>query len=110
MLGLDDETVAAVMQDYASAPIDERLRAMLGFLHKLTLEPESVSADDMAPLRAAGLSERAIEEAMLVAFCFNIMDRLADAFDFENPEGERYHLRCAQFLRRLGYGMASLPF
>lgn len=107
---MDDDSVAAVMEDYTSAPIDERLRAMLGFLRKQTLEPESVGPDDMAPLRAAGLSDRAIQEAMMVAFCFNIMDRLADAFDFENPEDSDYHLRCAQFLRRFGYSMGSVPF
>ena len=38
----------------------------------------------------------------------NIMDRLADAFDFENPEGD-YHIRCAKFLRRFGYRLGSLP-
>ena len=107
-MGLDRETVEAVMTDYASAPIDERLRAMLGFLHKLTLEPNAVTSQDVAVLRAAGLSDRAIEEAMYVCFAFNIMDRLADAFDFTIPD-EKYHRRCAQFLRHFGYRMASLP-
>ena len=96
------------MDDYASAPIEGRLRAILSFLHKLTVEPTEVTASDVAPLRAAGLSDRAIEEAMYISFAFNIMDRLADAFDFPIPDAE-YNRRCAKFLHRFGYRLASLP-
>lgn len=105
---MDPETVQAVMDDHTTAPVDERVRATLVFLRKLTLEPESLDSDDIAPLRAAGLGDRAIEEAIYVAFAFNVLDRLADAFDFEVPE-QAYHDKCGKFLRRLGYRRGSLP-
>ena len=97
-----------MLADWRTAPIDEKLRATLGFLEKVTLSPADVDAADVAPLRAAGVTDQAIREALYVAFIFNVMDRLADAFDFDIPSapGLRRNGRLAQWL---GYGMTSLP-
>jgi uncharacterized peroxidase-related enzyme len=108
VLGLEEATVKAVLADGRTAPIDDRLRAMLGFLEKLTLAPDQVGAGDVAPLRAAGLSDRAIEEAVYVCFLFSVMNRLSDAFDFALPSAKSTR-RAAGFLYRLGYGGASVP-
>jgi uncharacterized peroxidase-related enzyme len=106
-LGLDDATVQAVLADWRTAPISERLRAMLGFLEKLTRTPEQIGAGDIAPLRAAGLTDRAIREAIYVCFLFSVMDRLADAFDYTIPSAKSTE-RAARFLYRMGYGGASV--
>jgi alkylhydroperoxidase family enzyme len=97
-----------VLADYRTAPIDERLRTTLAFLEKLTLAPGDVGPDDIAPMRAAGVSDLAVEEAIYVATLFNIMDRFADAFDFELPRPE-HGPRTAWVLTKLGYGGASVP-
>jgi alkylhydroperoxidase family enzyme len=100
--------VRAVLADYKTAPIDERLRAAIGFLVKLTRSPTELGPDDAAALLAAGLSDRAIEEAIYVAFLFNTIDRIADAFDFEMtpPEGIKW---IARILSGPGYKLASVP-
>lgn len=101
-------TVQAVLDDWRSAPVSERVRAMLAFLEKLTLTPDDVTSADVAPLRAQGLGDRAIEEGLRVCFVFNVIDRLADAFDFELPtaEGLRW---ASRILLRIGYGTMSVP-
>ena len=100
--------MAAVLKDWRTAPVNERLRSTLGFLEKVTLSPAEVSSEDINALRAAGVSDRAIEEALYVCFAFNVMDRLADAFNFDLPtaQGLRRYGRLSQWL---GYGMTSLP-
>jgi alkylhydroperoxidase family enzyme len=75
---------------------------MLGFLEKLTLEPTRVTSADVAPLRAAGLRDAAIEEAVHVCAMFNIYDRVADALDFDVPGPEAFARGAAMLLRR-GY-------
>ncbi len=57
----------------------------LGFLEKVTLAPAEIGPEDVAPLRAAGVSEQAIEDALVVCALFNIIDRLADALDVTIP-------------------------
>jgi hypothetical protein len=59
-------------------------------------------------MRAAGVSDRAIEEAIYVAGMFNIIDRLADALDFEIPTRAQGP-RTAAILLKLGYGASVLP-
>ena len=94
--------VKAVLDDWHSAPIDEKLRATLGFLEKVTLTPGDVGPDDVAPLYAAGVSEQAIEDALYVCAYFNLIDRLADSFGFFIPSTEAIAQRAA-FLLEHGY-------
>ncbi len=87
MLGLDEAVVHAVLNDWHTAPIDEKLRAALGYLEKLTLAPDSLTHADIAPLYAAGLTDSAILEVGYVCFLFSTINRLADAFDFATVYG-----------------------
>ena len=92
----------AVLEDWRSAPIDARLRAQLGFLEKLTLRPDDVRPRDIEPLRAAGLSDHAIEDAINVCALFNIYDRMADSLGWYLPDAGGY-AASAQNLMRRGY-------
>ena len=78
---MGDAAVAAVLADLDSAPIAAPLRATLRLLEKVTRN--SVTAADMRATLAAGVTRAQIESALDVAFCFNVITRLADAFEFE---------------------------
>ncbi len=98
----------AILADWRTAPINGRLRAILGYLEKVTLTPAEVTAADVVPLREAGLSDKAVEEALYVCFLFNLMNRLADSLDFPLHDAKGFGTE-AQLLYKLGYGMASVP-
>lgn len=106
MLGLEEDLVHSVLEDWRTAPIDDRLRAALGYLEKLTLNPELLDSRDIAQLRAAGLSDKAIYDAAYVCFLFSIIDRLADAFDFHIPEADLVAGN-GRFLHRFGYTITT---
>jgi alkylhydroperoxidase family enzyme len=97
-----------VLEDYRTAPIDERLRSTLAFLEKLTLRPGELDSSDIEAMRLAGVTDEAIVEAMYVSTMFNVMDRLADAFEFELTRPE-HKSKLVFVLTRLGYGTASVP-
>ena len=80
---LGNDTVDAVLADLERAPIDEPLRATLAFLRKVTREHEQVTPDDVRALFALGVTAAQVEEALDVAFAFNVITRLADTFAFE---------------------------
>ncbi len=48
----------------------------------MTLRPAEVGPADIGAVRAAGISDEAIVEALCVCAYFNLIDRLADAFAF----------------------------
>lgn len=109
VLGMgDDQLVEAVLQNWRTAPVDERLRGMLGFLEKVTLTPSLVTPDDVIALHSAGISDQAVEEALYVCFLFNVIDRLADAFDFDVPTTEGFK-QSGRSLYTRGYGTSSIP-
>ena len=77
-----------MLADWRTAPIEEGLRATLGFLEKLTLRPDEIRAADAAAVLTAGVSDEALEDAIHVCALFNAIDRIADALDFDVPARE----------------------
>jgi len=72
-------TTAAIVRDYASAPIDEPTRALLHYAELLTRYDPHPTAADLSALRAHGFSDRDIHDATQVICYFNYITRLADA-------------------------------
>ena len=94
--------MAPVLEDYRTAPIDEKLRAMLGLLETFTLRPDEMTADDVRAVLATGVTREMIRDAFYVAFLFNGYDRLADTLGWELPERDFYG-KSGKFLLRKGY-------
>ena len=65
-----------MIADYKTAPISEKLRAMLALLEKQTLSPDTLTVDDIRPVLAKGVSREAVRDAFYVSFLFNTYDRL----------------------------------
>ena len=72
-----------MLTDWRTAPVEPRLRAMLGYLEVMTLRPGELAPEDADAVRAEGVSDAAMVDALLVAGYFNLIDRLADSFGFE---------------------------
>ena len=69
--------------------LTERQRAICAFAEKLTLKPVENTEEDLATLRAAGLSEHDAWDVIEVAAMYNFTNRLALATgQIPNPE---YH-------------------
>lgn len=97
---------AAALEDHRTAPLPPKVKAALDLLEKLTRAHTAVTADDVRPLKQLGVSREAVEDALLVGFCFNHITRLADAFGFEVVTRQAFDAS-AKMLLRQGY---RLPF
>jgi alkylhydroperoxidase family enzyme len=80
---MGNDRVDAAIEDLATAPIGEPLRATLRFLEKVTRAHAEVTAADIEPLLALGVTRSQIEDALAVGWCVNVITRLADTFQFE---------------------------
>lgn len=74
----DPEFVQRLIDDPEAAPLPARSRAMVDYALKLTDTPAQVQREDIAPLRAAGLDDRAILDLNMIAGYFAFVNRLAD--------------------------------
>jgi alkylhydroperoxidase family enzyme len=95
-----------VRDDWRTAPVPAGVRATLGFLEKLTLRPDAVTAADADAVREAGVSDEALVDAIHVCALFSMIVRLADALGWEIPPFESF-LERADAMLASGYTLES---
>lgn len=73
----DDQLVAALTNNYRTAPLNDADRAMIDYAAKLTRNPQKCSQADIAHLRINGFSERAALDICQVAAYYAFVNRIA---------------------------------
>ncbi|OGO48840.1 MAG: hypothetical protein A2W37_06090 [Chloroflexi bacterium RBG_16_63_12] len=81
-----DAFVHAVARDWRTAPLTPVDRALCEFAAKLTHHPHDMTPADLDALRAHGLDDRAIHDAVQVIAYFNYINRVADALGVESED------------------------
>jgi len=76
--GRDAAWIAQLLQDWRSADLTDRERALLVYADKLTRTPAAMVERDLDPLREVGLSDEAILQTNLVVAYFAYANRIAD--------------------------------
>ena len=71
--------VAALEEDYRSAPISEQEKVMLDYVVQVTRDATRISAADHDRLRSVGFDDKGILQITLIASWFNYINRVADA-------------------------------
>ncbi|HEY4411780.1 MAG TPA: hypothetical protein VGN06_02170 [Gaiellaceae bacterium] len=84
------------------------MRATLGFIEKLTLSPAELGPADADAVRAAGVSDDAIVDAIHISALFNMIVRMADSLKWDVPPYEAM-LAGAEGMLERGYELVSLP-
>ena len=76
---MDLELVAALEEDYRSAPISEQERVMLDYVVQITRDATRISPADHERLRSVGFDDKGILQITLIASWFNYINRVADS-------------------------------
>ena len=71
--------MAALEQDYTTAPVSDAERVMLEYVVQLTRDATRIGPQHHARLRDVGFDDRAILQMTLIAAWFNYINRVADA-------------------------------
>ena len=74
----DDELLARIERGWRDAGLSAARVAMLDYAEKLTLTPGAMEEGDVARLRAAGFSDRAILDIAEVVAYYAYVNRIAD--------------------------------
>lgn len=97
-----------MLTDWRTAPVSEKIATVLVFLEKLTLRPGEIGPTDITPMLTAGVTAQQIEDAIYICYLFNVITRLADAFEFDIRSPEKTKAG-AENLYKMGYGISSIP-
>ena len=71
-----------MLADPEAADISPKVRATLALLAQVTRDHATVTPADVRAVLATGVTPTALADALNVAYCFNTITRLADAFAF----------------------------
>lgn len=88
--------------DPEATELSAKVKATLRLLTRVTKDHEALTADDVRPVLATGVSRQGVTDALMVAYAFNIITRLADTFEFEVP-GQGDFDKAADRLLSVGY-------
>jgi uncharacterized peroxidase-related enzyme len=90
VFGQDPDVIDALVQDPATAPVDDALRPVLAYVAKLNALPSRLTQADAQAVYDAGWDERALYEAVQVCALFNMMNRIVEGtginFDYASAE------------------------
>ena len=76
--GVDEEVFQQLMENVDGAPVDDKLKPILKFVHKLTLTPSRMVQGDADAVFAAGWDATALSHAVNVCALFNYFNRVVE--------------------------------
>lgn len=78
LFGVPAAVITGLVADVDSADVDESMKPVFRYLLKLTQTPTRIVQADVDAILAAGWSERAVYDAVLVGCLYNFMNRFTD--------------------------------
>lgn len=98
----DEALVWSVIRDLEASSLDDKHKALLRFVRKVTLAPASIAADDTVELNVAGWEDAAIFYAVSACALFNFYNRWVLASGVHPVSDEAF--------KRLGSRMAKVGY
>ena len=107
MLG-SRELVRAVLEDYRTAPLPEREKALLAFIDQVNRASSTIRQEDVDEVKRAGWTEEAVYDAVTVCALFNFYNRWIDATGVQDMPAAAYELS-GKRLKEHGYTSRHEP-
>ncbi len=82
----------AVLEDFRTAPIPDREKALFAFIEKVNRQSNATTQDDVDALKEAGWSEEAIYDAITVCALFNFYNTWIDATGVHDMPASAYEM------------------
>jgi uncharacterized peroxidase-related enzyme len=103
LYGEQREIVDAVIADLESAPVDDRLRALLAIAGKVQQNGRLVTEEDVAEARRQGCSDREIHDTVLIAAAFSMFNRYVDGLATWAPTDPESYAEMGKRMAEQGY-------
>lgn len=98
-----EQTVDLVLADYQSAPISDKLKALLNIAGKVQSDARTVGEADVALARSFGASDRDIHDTVLIAAAFCMFNRYVDGLGTLTPSDPDEYRQMGERMGSTGY-------
>ena len=103
LLDSDRDSVCAVIAEVETAPVSDKLKALLAIAAKVVSSGSDVSPADLSRARAAGAEDEDIHDAVLVAATFCMVNRYVDGLGAITPRDDAVYDRLGRLRADDGY-------
>jgi uncharacterized peroxidase-related enzyme len=104
----DAAVVEQVKTDFHSAPVSEKLKALLAIAGKVQQDGKLVTAPDVEAARKQGATDIEIHDTVLIAAAFCMFNRYVDGLATWQPRDPAMYVRMGQHLADQGYKEPSI--
>lgn len=108
-LGEDAPLVARVAADPESAPISDKMKALLRIAARVQADGRSVTDNDVAAAREEGATDLEIHDTVLIAAVFCMCNRYVDGLATRAPDDAAIYESAGSFRAANGYLAAAPP-
>jgi uncharacterized peroxidase-related enzyme len=98
-----DEIVKQVKDDFLSASITPKLKALLEIAGKVQRGGKNVTAGDVAHARNLGATDMEIHDTVLIAAAFSMYNRYVDGLGTWQPQDQSIYAEMGRELAKHGY-------
>ncbi|MEO6130662.1 MAG: peroxidase-related enzyme [Saprospiraceae bacterium] len=85
------EAVHSIWDDYHSAPISDKLKALLQIADKVRVSGRNVTEEDIQAARHKGASDLDIHDTVLISAMFCMMNRYVDGLGATTPDDPAFY-------------------
>ena len=101
------QVVDIVLNDYQSAPISDKLKALLAIAGHVQQNGKAVTDDDIAQARKHGATDRDIHDTVLIAATFCMFNRYVDGLGSLTPTDPAAYEEMGKRLGEKGYALPA---
>jgi uncharacterized peroxidase-related enzyme len=102
------EVVKQVAQDFQSAPVSAKLKALLAIAGKVQQDGKLVTAEDVEAARREGATDMEIHDTVLIAAAFSMYNRYVDGLGTWQPQNPEMYAQMGKHLAEQGYTTPSV--
>jgi uncharacterized peroxidase-related enzyme len=102
------DIVEAVKTNFLTAPISDKLKALLVIAEKVRLDGKLVTAADVEAARKEGATDLEIHDTVLIAAAFSMFNRYVDGLGTWQPGNPEMYAQMGKHLAEEGYSAPSI--
>jgi len=107
--GGDRTLVAAVCQDYKTAAIPEKLKALLAIAEQIQIDGKRVTKQHVDEARTHGATDLEIHDTILIAAAFCMYNRYVDGLATVQPRDSAMYVEMGKRMAEKGYASTPQP-
>jgi uncharacterized peroxidase-related enzyme len=107
-LGGNEDLVRSVKQNFASAAVSDKMKALLNIAGKVQQSGRAVTEADVAKAKELGATDLEIHDTVLIAAVFCLCNRYVDGLNTWTPTDPDFYRRRASLIADHGYNMGTI--